>query len=151
MPAATAPPRKGHRPRNDCASIRRAIAEVAARMHPVYLAPASAPARMPTKNADIIRRSAPNRATARMPIVVKKAIHMSGAPAAKICQNTTGVRRKDSAESHAHSRDTHLLARHAAAAAESTPPKKINPSANFSQPSARPVRIRRCPCPIKKL
>src|SRR6266849_1836791 len=151
MPAASAALKKRPSLRNDRASTRNASVKAAAKRQPVYFAPARAPAITPARMVIAKRSSLRARATTSTPTAAKKAIQISGAPAVEACQKTTGVRRKHSAQSQAHSRESHRRARHALAAAANTPPRKISARDNFSLCSASPVRINKCPWPVKKL
>src|SRR6266568_1546932 len=151
MPDAKALAQKMATRRKERDSQRNAASRLAATMQPVYFVPATAPASKPAIAARAACELLLARAMTSTAVAVKNAIQMSGAPAAVICQKTTGERRNTRAASQDHGRDAHFRATHEVAAAARTPPRKSKASASLSVPAANPARINRCPWPVRKL
>src|SRR5712671_3563567 len=128
MPAASAPVQKTVTRRKERVSQKNAASRLAATMQPVYFVPATAPASNPAMAAVAACELLLARAITSTAIAVRNAIQMSGAPAAVICQKTTGDRRNASAANKAHGRDTHFRVSQLVAAAASAPPRKSKAS-----------------------
>src|SRR6516162_2154091 len=120
-------------------------------MHPVYLAPAMPPAKRPANSACFLVPAFPVWRRTMTVVHVRNPIQMSGDPEEEICQKTTGVRRKSTVIAVTVKHDAQREAKQATDKAVRIPPRNIDPNANFSLPRARPKRIRRWPCPHKKL
>ena len=113
----------------------------AARIKPVYLVPAVAPAKMPAriitpgdKSLRALKIESTHSGTNAL-------IQMSGAPAVVVCQNTTGVSVNASAASQGHTPPIQNWFRRSVARAPTAPPKKSHPCARAPLPSRRPAKI----------
>jgi hypothetical protein len=76
---------------------------------------------------------------------------ISGAPETEICQKTTGVSRTSKLKANPIVPDAHREIIRASETAVRIPPKKINPRAKRSPPTASPKRISKWCCPQRKL
>ena len=125
----------------ECIATRNPKSRAVAKINPVYFVPAVAPAKMPATMIKLGERTPRAFKIASTHSGTKALIQMSGAPAAVVCQNTTGVSANASAASQGHTPSNHNCVRRSVARAPSAPPKKSHPCAIVSLPSARPAKI----------